>query len=432
MNSAIRDQKVWKEKLDSLELIVYDFDGVMTDNKVYLDEIGREQICVNRGDGFAVAQIRKSNINQLIISSEENMVVSQRAKKLKLEVLQGARDKHGLLTQYCVDNQIQLSNVMFVGNDLNDLSAMQAVGIRGCPADAEIEIKEICDWVSSKKGGEGVIRELYREIMRSHNWNFGDSRKRDALPQEILKAINIGEVVAIIPARSGSKGIPDKNIQNLGGFPLIAYTIGAACLSREISRVIVSTDSPKYAEIAKSYGAEVPFLRPFELSTDSSTDMEFMQHAISWLYQREGTVPEYFVHLRITCPFRDPEYIDEAIRKLKEHPEATCLLSGTKETSILTPYKWLKKDGEYYRSIFFHHNDDANLPRQWYPDVYIPNIYVDILKAKTIIEQNELHGKKMLAVESPATLDIDTWQDFEEARQAWSDKDIVYRYLKTL
>lgn len=252
--------------------------------------------------------------------------------------------------------------------------------------------------------------------------------------KEILDHINKGQVFAIIPARSGSKGVKDKNIRLLNGFPMIAYTIAAAKLSKNIDRVIVSTDSEKYAEIAREYGAETPFLRPAEISGDRSTDIEFMEHAINWLYENEGSVPEYWVHLRATCPLRDPKVIDEGIEKIKLHPEATCLLSVNKVVDYLTAYKWLIKDGaDYVKSIFFENNDDANMPRQSYPDTFIPNIYVDVLTTKSIVSDNMLHGNKMVCFETEATIDVDTIQDLEKLNQKEFDvaKDLV-AYLNNL
>ena len=123
------------------------------------------------------------------------------------------------------------------------------------------------------------------------------------------------EVFALIPARSGSKGIPDKNIKLLDGVPLIAYSIAAALQSSIIDRVIVSTDSEEYAEIARHYGAEVPFIRPINISGDKATDVQFFEHAINWLQENDNYVPEYIVHLRPTTPFRNPEIIDDAISK---------------------------------------------------------------------------------------------------------------------
>lgn len=249
--------------------------------------------------------------------------------------------------------------------------------------------------------------------------------------KEILDHINKGQVFAIIPARSGSKGVKDKNIRPLNGFPMIAYTIAAAKLSKNIDRAIVSTDSEKYAEIAKQYGAETPFLRPAEISGDRATDIEFMQHAINWFYENEGSVPEYWVHLRVTCPLRKPEIIDEGIAKIKAHPEATCLLSVNRVEDYLTAYKWLIKDGEdYIKSIFFDNNDDANMPRQSYPDTYIPNIYVDVLTTKSIVADDRLHGNTMVCLETEPTIDVDTVWDLERLNsQKLNDWKIV-EYLQ--
>ena len=99
------------------------------------------------------------------------------------------------------------------------------------------------------------------------------------------------DIIAIIPARSGSKSLVDKNIKELSGHPVIAYSIAVAKLSKKIDRVIVSTNSKKYAYIARQYGAEVPFIRPDEFSTDTSTDKDFLVHAMNWFKENEGTIP---------------------------------------------------------------------------------------------------------------------------------------------
>ena len=126
-------------------------------------------------------------------------------------------------------------------------------------------------------------------------------------------------IVALIPARSGSKGVPNKNIRYLGDVPLIAYSIIAALKSTLIDRVIVSTDSEEYADIARNYGAEVPFIRPAEISGDTATDLQLFEHAISWFEKNENLVPQYFVHLRPTTPLRDPRIIDDAIKNKVDH-----------------------------------------------------------------------------------------------------------------
>lgn len=249
----------------------------------------------------------------------------------------------------------------------------------------------------------------------------------------ILDKIKKGAAYAIVPARSGSKGIPHKNIKPMCGYPLMAYTIAAAVLSKTIDRVIVSTDSTEYAKIAESYGAEVPFLRPDEISGDMATDLELMLHAIQWFYDNENSVPEYFVHLRVTCPLREPELIDQAVDLMKQHPEATCLLSGCVPAGILTPFKWLvKQDGIYFKSIFFENNDDSNLPRQSYPPAYIRTVYVDILSVESLVRNGVLFGNKILAFETPETVDIDHIDDYVKAKDLLSGGSYrIYEYLKS-
>jgi len=143
-----------------IRLIVYDFDGVMTDNKLYIDQNGKETVQVNRADGLGVAEIKKLGIEQIIISTEENPVVSARASKLCIPCLQGIKNKKMALIDYCKENDCDLKNVAYVGNDINDQDVMRNVGITFCPADAHDSIKAISDRVLKTKGGHGVIREL--------------------------------------------------------------------------------------------------------------------------------------------------------------------------------------------------------------------------------------------------------------------------------
>jgi len=112
--------------------------------------------------------------------------------------------------------------------------------------------------------------------------------------------------LALIPARSGSKSLPHKNVREFAGKPLLAHSIDHALAARTIGRVIVSTDSEHYAAIAREYGAETPFLRPAELATDHATDLVVFQHALAWLREHEDWEPDIVVHLRPTYPRRDP------------------------------------------------------------------------------------------------------------------------------
>jgi len=147
--------------MNSIKILVYDFDGVMTDNKVFVDQHGKEMVQVSRADGLGVSEIMKLGIRQMILSTETNTVVSARAKKLNLFCLQGVDNKAQALTEYCNVHQISLSDVAYVGNDINDLEVMKLVGMTFCPADAHSSIKEIAQYILESKGGEGVSREIF-------------------------------------------------------------------------------------------------------------------------------------------------------------------------------------------------------------------------------------------------------------------------------
>lgn len=149
---------------DTLECIFYDFDGVMTDNRVLVSEDGKESVFANRGDGLGVSYIKKLGIPQVIVSTEQNKVVEQRAKKLKIEVIHGVDDKGEVISNYCSAKGYALSKTAFIGNDLNDLPAFSIVGFKGAPKDAAQEVLAIADWISEKNGGDGVIRDFYRFI----------------------------------------------------------------------------------------------------------------------------------------------------------------------------------------------------------------------------------------------------------------------------
>lgn len=222
----------------------------------------------------------------------------------------------------------------------------------------------------------------------------------------------MSDVLAIIPARGGSKGVPHKNIIELNGHPLLAYGIAAAKLAG-VERVLISTDSKEYAEIAKHYGAEVPFLRPVQLSTDQSTDYDFMRHAMEWVRDNEGIEPEYWMHVRPTTPLRDPTVLKEAIQLIKSDSKATSLRSGHEAQE--SPFKWLMKDEKGYfvglRKDLT--SEKVNLPRQSFPCVYVPNGYIDIARISHVLKSKTLHGNRMIVFETPPIDEIDTKEDFD-------------------
>ena len=219
-------------------------------------------------------------------------------------------------------------------------------------------------------------------------------------------------IVAIIPARSGSKGVIDKNVKLLSKRPLLAYSISVAQLVNSIDRIIVSTDSEHYANIAKKYRAEVPFLRPPEISGDNSTDYEWIKHILGWMQKEEGAVPDYLVHLRPTTPLREPKYIEEAIVYLKQNKIATALRSVHEMSE--TAYKTMEIEKGYLKSICSgeFNLEVTNKPRQQFPKTYVANGYVDICKSSYILKNKELLGDKVIAYMTPPTFEVDTVEEF--------------------
>ena len=158
-------KKAFMIERKQIGLIVYDFDGVMTDNKVILREDGLESVVVNRADGLAVEIIKDMGIRQIILSKEKNRVVEVRAKKLGIPVVQGIDDKKRVLADFCGRNNIMLEDVVYIGNDLNDIEVMKIVGYPLCPLDAYDEVKGISKLVLDARGGDGVVRDLLRYLM---------------------------------------------------------------------------------------------------------------------------------------------------------------------------------------------------------------------------------------------------------------------------
>lgn len=149
-----------KSKTFQPQAIIYDFDGVMTDNKVLVFTDGQEAVTCNRSDGWAVGRFKKAGLFQGILSTETNAVVGVRARKLGLPFLQGSDDKAEGLREFALEHQLDLNLTVYVGNDDNDLPAMKLVGFVACPADSSPNVKKIADWVSPARGGEGVVRSL--------------------------------------------------------------------------------------------------------------------------------------------------------------------------------------------------------------------------------------------------------------------------------
>jgi len=232
-------------------------------------------------------------------------------------------------------------------------------------------------------------------------------------------------VVALIPARSGSKGVPNKNINPLCGVPLIAYTIAVAKKSELIDRIIVSTDSEKYATIARKYGAEVPFLRPSAISGDKATDIQFIEHVINWFENNESFVPEYFVHLRPTTPIRDSEVVDCALRSFIGS-QYTALRSCHKMSE--SSKKTFEIDNNKLKSLCGagFNIESANLSRQSYPQTFDANGYVDIVKLETVKNDKTIHGDKVQAFITDKAYEIDEVDDIDFLEYILKKKDKDY------
>ena len=151
--------------LDNIDAFVFDFDGVLTNNFVYMDQNGIESVACSRADGLAFDLLRRVNKPSFILSTEKNRVVEARAKKLKIPVIQGVSDKVEAIKKLVVENHYNLKKILYVGNDLNDYAVMQLCGYSACPADSHPKIKSISDIVLNSTGGNGVVRELLEEVL---------------------------------------------------------------------------------------------------------------------------------------------------------------------------------------------------------------------------------------------------------------------------
>ena len=239
------------------------------------------------------------------------------------------------------------------------------------------------------------------------------------------------QILAIIPARGGSKSIPRKNIRPLAGHPLIAYSIAAALGSQSVTRTIVSTDDEEIAAVARQYGAETPFLRPVELAEDQTTDLPVFQHALACLAEQEAYHPDVIVQLRPTSPIRPPDCVDQAVKILVEHPGADSVRGVV--PSGQNPYKmWqINEAGQMAPLLSVPGIDEPyNAPRQALPATFWQTGHIDAFWAKTVHEQNSLSGKVIfpLILDVRYTIDIDTLKDWQRAEFIISQGELNFVY----
>lgn len=229
------------------------------------------------------------------------------------------------------------------------------------------------------------------------------------------------KILAIIPARGGSKGLPRKNILPLDGHPLIAYSIAAARASTLIDRVVVTTDSEEIASISRRYGAETPFIRPAELAGDFTTDLETFQHGIDWLEKNEGYLPDAIFQFRPTTPIRFLAEIEQCIQLLNSNIQADSIRSVA--PSPITPYKmWtLEGNDQPLKPLLTLPGVDEpfNMPRQKLPPVYWHTGTYDLIRTEVIIHRNSMTGKVILPLvqDEKMAVDIDHLIEFQRAEE---------------
>lgn len=230
--------------------------------------------------------------------------------------------------------------------------------------------------------------------------------------------MNIRKTVGLIPARAGSKGIPNKNIALLAGQPLIAYTIQAAIESRLLSRVLVSTDSPTIAQIAKKCGAEVPFLRPAELARDDTPRLPVVRHAVEYLERTEGYKPDLIVTLQPTSPLRRAEHIDSAIEMLVDMGADAVFSVCEAEHS---PY-WMRGVDDDGRLVPLLSGSEAYLRRQDLPVVYRLNgaVFAETYEAVCGDRPHADLDTRALVMERWESVDIDEELDLRLAEMQLS------------
>ncbi|MBI5965108.1 MAG: acylneuraminate cytidylyltransferase [Chloroflexi bacterium] len=224
------------------------------------------------------------------------------------------------------------------------------------------------------------------------------------------------DILALIPARGGSKGIPRKNIRSFAGCPLIAWSITAAIQSDQVMRTIVSTDDEEIAAVAREWGAETPFLRPAELAQDKTTDLPVFEHALKWLEDVEGYRPDVVVQLRPTSPIRPRGMVDDAIRILLDHADADCVRGVVPAGQ--NPFKMWRFNGEGKPLNPLLEVDGIpepyNAPRQVLPPVYWQTGHIDAIRVATITQKHSLTGDVIypLVIDPKYTVDIDNLPDW--------------------
>ena len=253
-------------------------------------------------------------------------------------------------------------------------------------------------------------------VVGQHGKSDHRQRTIDYGPWSTVNGLIMTHILALIPARGGSKGIPRKNIRNFAGHPLITWSIAAGLQSNSVSRVIVSTDDEEIAAVAREFGAETPFMRPPELAQDHTNDLPVFEHALKWLEEIEGYKPDIVVQLRPTSPVRPKNCVDDAVRILIENQDADCVRGVVPAGQ--NPHKMWRFNG-YDKPMkplleVEGISEPYNAPRQILPPVYWQTGHIDVIRTSTITRKNSLTGNVVypLVIDSRYTVDIDTLADW--------------------
>jgi len=232
------------------------------------------------------------------------------------------------------------------------------------------------------------------------------------------------DILALILARGGSKGVPRKNLRKINGVSLVGLSVKHALASKLITRTIISSDDDEIIAEAVKYGAEAPFVRPKELAGDQVFDLPVFEHALNFLKEKENYSPKIVVHLRPTAPYRRQGWIDEAIQLLLDHLDADSVRSVSEPDKH--PYRVFRIDKNGYLDPIMKHENPVPylLRRQDLPKMYYYNCVIDVTKPETIFGKKSMTGDKILPyiMNPDEVIDIDSEQDLKVAEILFKDK----------
>jgi CMP-N,N'-diacetyllegionaminic acid synthase len=228
--------------------------------------------------------------------------------------------------------------------------------------------------------------------------------------------MSTASVLGIIPARGGSKAVPRKNLAPVFGKPLISYTIDAALAARSLGDVVVSTEDPEIADVARRGGARVPFVRPAPLASDTAKTFPVIAHALTWLAENEGAHYELVVVLQPTAPLRLPEDIDAAVAALRARPEAESLVSLV-AVDDPHPYKMKALVDGWVRPFLDPSAENVGMRRQDCPEAYALNGAIYIAKVASLLQRTELLAAPVLPFVMPRgrSVNVDSELDLQFA-----------------